>query len=197
MPTPLPGDGALSFTIGQVLPVGTLYLAPYIAATPTPAPGVALGATEPDAAFVKTGLLKDEQFLVTEKDPTIIDYRRGFRQRYFGEVVRMSGDREITCTMEEVEPAAIASITGETPTTVAGSPAGQKLSLGSSEYFHRTLLAVYFDDLSLREFHMYSPHVLVRYKLSRQAEFMTVDLVIKLIPFLVSGKYKDIDYYHF
>jgi hypothetical protein len=201
MPNPQPGDGALVGTVGQVLPVGTLYLAPYLT-TPTAPPGAALQGAEPAGAYVRQGLLKDDMFTVDEKDPDIIEYRRGFRQRYFGEVVRKAGERTINAVMDEVEPSVIAKFTGETITaeTGIGSPAaGGLLELGSSEYYHRTLLAVYHDALSNLEFQIYSPHVLARYKMSKQAEFMTFDLIIKLIPFVstTSGLFKDIAYYMF
>jgi hypothetical protein len=201
MPNPRPGDGALVGSVGPIIPVGVLYLAPYLA-TPTAAPGAALNSAEPAGAYVRQGLLKDDMFTVDEKDPDIIEYRRGFRQRYFGEVIRKAGERTVNATMEEVEPLVIAKFTGETITaeTGVGSPAaGGLLELGSSEYYHRTLLAVYYDALSNLEFQMYSPHVLVRYKLSKQAEFLSFDLIIKLIPFVstTSGLFKDIAYYMF
>lgn len=201
MPLPQPGDGALVGTVGQVLPVGVLYLAPYLP-TPTPAPGAALQNAEPGAPWIRQGLLKDDMFTVDEKDPDIIEYRRGFRQRYFGEVIRKAGERTVNAKMVEVEPGVIAKFTGETITTETGvgSPAsGGLLELGSSEYYHRSLLAVYHDALSNLEFQIYSPHALVRYKMSKDAEFMTFDLIIKLIPFVstTSGLFKDIAYYMF
>src|ERR1035437_7603415 len=151
MPTPLPGDGALTFGFGQVLPVGTLYLATFNATTPLVPPGISLGANEPAAGWVKLGLLRDDQFTVEETDPTIIEYTRGFRQRYFGEVIRKSGVRTIAATMDEVDPASIASFSGDT-TTDLGSANAVRIDLGPSEYHHRSLLAVYFDDLSGAEF---------------------------------------------
>lgn len=199
MPLPQPGDGALVGSVGPVLPVGVLYLAPYLP-TPTAAPGAALQNAEPGAPWIRQGLLKDDDFTVDEKDPDIVEYRRGFRQRYFGEVVRKAGERTVTAKVVEVEPKVLAAFTGETITaeTGVGSPAaGGLLELGSSEYYHRSLLAVYHDALSNLEFQMYSPHVLARYKLSKDSEFMTFDLTIKLIPFVstVTGLFKDIAYY--
>jgi hypothetical protein len=197
MPTPFPGDGGLTFNFGQILPVGTLYLAAFNPVTPVAPPGINLGVDEPAAAWVKTGLLRDEQFTVEEADPDIIEYRRGFRQRYFGEVIRKAGVRTVTAKMDEIDPASIASFTGAV-TTALGSANAIRVDLGSSEYYHRSLLAVYYDDVSSAEFQMYSPHVLARYKMSKNAEFMTVDLTIKLISFInASNLYKDIRYYYF
>jgi hypothetical protein len=156
-----------------------------------------LGQDEPAPAWVKLGLLRDDQFTVEETDPDIIEYRRGFRQRYYGEVIRKAGVRTVTAKMDEVDPASIASFTGES-TTALGSANSLRTDLGPSEYYHRSLLCVYFDDVSDAEFQMYTPHVLARYKMSKNAEFMTVDLTIKLIPFInASNLYKDIRYYYF
>lgn len=197
MPTPFPGDGGLTFGFGQVLPVGTLYLAPFNAASPVLPPAYNLDLEEPPSPWVKLGLLRDEQFTVEETDPTIIEYTRGFRQRYFGEVIRKAGVRTVTAKMDEVDPASIASFTGDQTTTL-GSANAIRVDLGPSEYYHRSLLAVYFDDVSSAEFHMYSPHVLARYKMSKNAEFMTVDLTAKLITFVnASNLYKDLRYYYF
>jgi hypothetical protein len=197
MPTPFPGDGGLTFGFGQILPVAAVYLAAWNPAAPQAAPGVNLGNGEPAVAWVKMGLWRDEQFTVEETDPTIIEYTRGFRQRYFGEVIRKAGVRTVTGKMDEVDPVAIASFTGDALTAL-GSANSDRVDLGSSEYFHRSLLLVYFDDVSSAEFQMYSPHVLARYKMSKNAEFMTVDMTIKLIPFInASNLYKDIRYYYF
>ena len=35
MPTPLPGNGDLVYTLGQVIPMGVMYLAPYVAGANT------------------------------------------------------------------------------------------------------------------------------------------------------------------
>lgn len=197
MPTPVPGDGGLTFNFGQVLPVGVIYLAAFNALAPMAPPGINLGANEPAAGWVKLGLLRDDAFTVDETDPDIIEYRRGFRQRYYGEVVRKSGVRTVNAKMDEVDPAAIASFTGDA-TTGLGSANAIRVDLGPSEYYHRSLLVVYFDDVSQAEFQMYSPHVLARYKMSKNAEFMTVDMIIKLITFVnANNLYKDIRYYYF
>lgn len=197
MPTPFPGDGGLTFGFGQVLPIGTIYLAAFNALAPQAPPGINLGPDEPAPAWVKLGLLRDDQFTVEETDPDIIEYRRGFRQRYYGEVIRKSGVRTVTAKMDEVDPAALASFTGSV-TTGLGSANAIRTDLGPSEYYHRSLLVVYFDDVSQAEFQMYSPHVLARYKMSKNAEFMTVDMTIKLITFVnANNLYKDIRYYYF
>lgn len=198
MPNPIPGDGVLVGTLGQVLPVGVLYFAPYISASPTAAPAAPLGNGEPPTnIWVKQGLLRDDQYTVVEADPTEVEYRRGFRQRYFGSVIRKAGDRSITAQMDEVEPSVLARVTGETVTQIGGSPGtGVELDLGSGEFYDRTMLAVFYDDQSNKEFHMYTPHVRVRYKFGKQAEFMVFDLTIRLIPFLnASNLYKDLKYY--
>lgn len=198
MPNPIPGDGVLVGTFGQVLPVGVLYLAPYLTPTPTAAPGAALAATEPAAAYIKQGLLRDDQFTVAETDPTMVEYRRGFRQRFFGEVVRKAGDRSITAQMDEVEPAVLAKFTGDTATTVGSPITSTELDLGTGEIYDYTLLAVFYDDQSNKEFQLYSPHVRARYKFAKQAEFMVFDLTLRLIPFInASNKYKDLKYYMF
>jgi hypothetical protein len=195
MPTPHAGDGVLTYTIGQVIPIGYLYFAPYVAASPQPAPGVKLNAAEPGAPWVKTGLLKDDTFNVEEGDPDVIEYRRGFHQRYYGEVLRKAGMRTITATIQEVEPLAIAALLGETVTTVA-SPAGVSLDVGTSELIHHTMLIVYNEALNDEEFHMYTPHVLSRFKLAKDAEFMVLNLITKLITFKnATNKFKDFTYY--
>lgn len=198
MPNPIPGDGVLVGTLGQVLPVGVLYFATYNAVSPVAAPGVALGNGEPATnVWTKQGLLRDDSFVVAETDPTMVEYRRGFRQRLFGDVIRKAGDRSITAVMDEVEPAILARFTGDVVTQIGGSPGtGVELDVGTGEIFDYTMLGVFYDDQSNREFHMYSPHVRARYKFAKQAEFMTFDLNIRLIPFLnASNKYKDMKYY--
>lgn len=198
MPNPIPGDGVIVGTIGQVLPVGVLYFATYSALSTVAAPAVPLGNGEPATnVWTKMGLLRDDTFVVAETDPTLVEYRRGFRQRFFGEVVRKAGDRSITAQMDEVEPAVLARFTGDTVTQIGGSPGiGVELDIGSGELFDYTMLCVYYDDQSLKEFHLYSPHVRARYKFAKQAEFMVFDLTIRMIPFLnASNKYKDLKYY--
>jgi len=176
-----------------------LYFATYNSVTPVAAPAAPLGNGEPSTSvWTKMGLLRDDQFTIAETDPTMVEYRRGFRQRFFGEVVRKAGDRTITAQMDEVEPAVLARFTGDTLTQIGGSPGiGVELDIGTGEIYDYTLLAVYYDDQSLKEFHAYSPHVRARYKFAKQAEFMVFDLIIRLIPFVnASSKYKDIKYYY-
>ena len=203
MPNPIPGDGAIVGTVGQVLPVGVLYIAAYNAVTPVAPPGVALGATEPGGSYVKLGLLRDDQFTVAETDPTLVEYRRGFRQRYFGEVIRKVGDRSITAQIDEVEPLSfsllMAAQSGGSGYTSTGSPiTSAEIDLGAGEIYDYTMLGVFYDDQSHLEFHMYSPHVRLRYKFGKQAEFMVIDLTIRMIPFInASNLYKDLKYYMF
>jgi hypothetical protein len=197
MPFPQPGDGAIIGTVGQVLPIGVLYLCPQL--TPaTPPPAAALGTTEPGTPWVRMGLLRDEQLVIDEKDPDTVEYRRGFKQRYFGEVIRKSGERTLTATMDEVEPLVIAKLNNDT-TNALGSPAqGWEIDLVPSQLLNRTMLFVFYDAQSSREFQIYSPNALVRFKIGRQAEFMTIDLTIKLIPFInIAGEYADMKYYAF
>lgn len=199
MPFPHPGDGVIVGTVGQVLPIGVLYLAPFLSPVQTAAPGVPIRDTEPGTPWVRMGLMKDEQLVIDEKDPDTVEYRRGFTQRYFGEVIRKAGERTLTATMEEVEPLVIARINGDVPADLGGSPAtGWELDMVPSQLLTRTLLFVYYDAQSKREFQIYSPQALVRFKFSKQAEFMTIDLTIKLIPFINAvGEFADMKYYAF
>ena len=199
MPLPKPGDGDLTFSVGQVIPVATMYLAPYVASAVQAAPGTALGATEPGATWTKVGLLHDDMFTVEETDAEVIEYRRGFRQRYFGEVVRKAGQRTVTAQIVEVEPSAIAELVGETVTSVGGSPAtSEKYDVGTSEQTLETMLLVYFEALQGIEFHIYSPKVISRFKMTKINEFMALEIKLKLITFKnASNKFKDLTYYHF
>lgn len=202
MASPKPGDGQLTYTVGQVLPIGVMYLAPYAAGANTytasaAPPGVKLGTADPGGTYVKVGLLKDDAFSVEETDAEVIEYRRGFRQRYYGEVVRKAGQRSINAKVIEVEPASIASLLGETLGSVGGSPfTGQYEFVGTSEQIHHTLFIDYFEALSGQEFHIYSPHVITKFKMTKDAEFMSLDITNKLITYLdANGRYKDMQYY--
>lgn len=201
MPIPNAGDGDLVFSVGQVIPVATIYLAPYVAATPAAAPGTRMVTppAEPGTPWVKVGLLQDDTFTVEETDAEVIEYRRGFRQRYFGEVVRKSGQRTVTATIIEVEPSVIADLVGETVTTVGSSPTGSEhYDVGTSEQIDKSMLVVYHEALSNTEFQYYSPHVIMKFKMTKVAEFMSLELKLKLITFKNgAGKYKDLTYYHF
>jgi hypothetical protein len=201
VPNPLPGDGDLTFTVGQVLPIATVYLAPFVASPSTQAaPGVKLGTSEPTGTWQKVGLLHDDAFTVDETDAEVIEYRRGFRQRYFGEVVRKAGQRTVVAQIIEVEPTVIADLLGET-VTATGSPfTSEKLNVGTSEQIDKSMLVVYQEALSGIEFHYYSPHVISRFKMIKIQEFIALELRLKLITFKttdVPPKYKDIVYYHF
>jgi hypothetical protein len=93
------GDGELVGTQGQILPIGTIYLATYVSGSPQAVPSAALGTSEPASAWVKLGCLQDDMFNITESDPGVIEYRRGFRQRYYGEVINKTGDKSITAAI--------------------------------------------------------------------------------------------------
>ena len=198
MPLPIPGNGDLTFTVGQVIPVADVYLAPYVAGAPQAAPGVPLGATEPSAPWVKVGLLQDDMFTVDETDAEVIEYRRGFRQRYYGEVVRKAGQRTVTMQIIEVEPTVYADLLGETVTALGASPnAGEWLDVGTSEQIDKSMLVVFYEAESGIEFHYYSPHVISRFKMTKVTEFLAIELKLKLITFKnANSKYKDLVYYH-
>jgi len=199
MPNPLPGDGRLTFTQGQVVPVGVMYMAPYVEGDFAPPPGARLGLMEPAAPYQKMPLMTNEIFTINEPDPQVLEYRRGFRQRYYGEVVKQAAIRTIECNWDEVEPLAVCALTGETPTPLGSSPnTGRSLDVGSSEYYYKTLLIVYQDPLTMREYQMFNPMVLARYAWAKNNDFLALKLTIKLIPFLnASNKYKDIQYFEF
>lgn len=194
MPNPNPGDGDLQVgTQGQVLPIGIIYLATFVSGSEEPAPEAKLGTSEPASAFKKVGLLRDDIFTIDETDPDVIEYRRGFRQRYFGEVVRQAGQRTVTAQLDEVEPQVIADLLEESVEVVSG---GRKLDVGTSEQIDKTMLVVYFDALSDREYHVYSPKVIARFKFAKNDEFMVLELNLKLITFKNAGnKFKDLTYY--
>jgi hypothetical protein len=103
--------------------------------------------------------------------------------------------RTITATIQEVEPAAVAQIQQDTVTTIA-SPAGVSLDVGTSELLHWSMLLVYNEALNDEEFHIYSPHVLLRFKLAKDAEFLVMNITAKLITFInANNKFRDLVYY--
>lgn len=197
MPTPRPGDGDLTYTLGQTIPLAVFYFAPYVAASVEPAPGVRLGNSEPGGNYVKSPLLKDDTFNVDDGDPDVVEYRRGFHQNYFGEVVRKKGQRKITGVFQETEPLAISNFLG-CPITAGASPAGHKVNVGTSEQVAKTLLIVFFEALNDYEYHFYSPHCIAKFKFGKDAEFMVLNLDVKTITFKDSdNRYVDISYYSF
>jgi hypothetical protein len=69
MPNPLPGDGDLVATQGQVLPLGVIYPATYNSVSPVAAPAAKLGTSEPASVYQKVGCLRDDMFTTAESNP--------------------------------------------------------------------------------------------------------------------------------
>ena len=138
------GDGDLVGTLqqGQILPIGTIYLATYNASSVVAAPAAKLGTGEPPSAYSRVGALQDDMFTITESDPGVVEYRRGFRQRYYGEVINKTGDKTIAAVIVEPEASIVSALTGDAVSVISG---GRSLVIRAGQYYDKTMLIVYQD----------------------------------------------------